>query len=345
MNTTGHLVPVVQILPEATEWRLMIDMAQRFHKARMFPQLQSPEAFLVVMQKGKELGLPPVMALSNIYLISGKPGLMADAVRALIIRHHGGDALYTVESSEARCEISYKRRDWQHREPCVYTIEDAKRARLITAGGNWEKYPRQMLFARATAEVGRRGFAEVLAGCYTVEELGANVRVLDDGEMVVDAQSRPEELGAAVAVTESGEVVLEDARPAQTQGETDDTSSGPADPQRAEASVVYGRVAARLRTRFGIVSPVLEAGLSMEQVQERIDAITREGTRLAALESAEDSYVAEMRALHEQLCALDPGSETTFRAPATLDDLRAYIAELRTTLAALEAARPVGAAT
>lgn len=53
-----------------------------------------------------------------------------------------------------------------------YTIEDAKRAKLIRSGGNWEKDPGSMLRARTASKAVRMLAPEIVAGYYTPEELG-----------------------------------------------------------------------------------------------------------------------------------------------------------------------------
>jgi hypothetical protein len=51
-------------------------------------------------------------------------------------------------------------------------MDDAKRANLA-GKGNWKSYPRQMLAARATSEIARLLFADLLHGLsYTPEEVG-----------------------------------------------------------------------------------------------------------------------------------------------------------------------------
>lgn len=52
----------------------------------------------------------------------------------------------------------------------TWTIQDAKRAGLL-GNPTWQKYPRQMLRNRVTAEGIRSTYPGVLSGCYTPEEI------------------------------------------------------------------------------------------------------------------------------------------------------------------------------
>jgi hypothetical protein len=61
----------------------------------------------------------------------------------------------------------------------TWTVDEAARAELVSKT-NWRLYPRQMLVARATSELCRYVFADVLGGlCYTPEELGGELAEAD----------------------------------------------------------------------------------------------------------------------------------------------------------------------
>jgi hypothetical protein len=52
-----------------------------------------------------------------------------------------------------------------------WTLDDAKRAGLLSGKSNWNQYPRQMLSARVVSEGVRAVFPGVLGGFYTPEEV------------------------------------------------------------------------------------------------------------------------------------------------------------------------------
>ncbi len=175
-------------LPNRDEWTMMGQMATAFSKAGMFGHLKSPEAFVVAMLKGQELGFGVVWACQNIYVIGGNPALKADGMRAIIQRDHGDDAFRIIESTDSVCTIDYKRRSWKQAERCTFSMADAQRAEVANSNAQYKKYPRQMLFARCSSDVARRAFSDSLAGCYTPEDLGAYV--MDDGR-VIEADAQP----------------------------------------------------------------------------------------------------------------------------------------------------------
>jgi len=123
---------------------------------------------------GKELGLPPVQALTRLYVVKGKVGISATMMRALVRR--AGHRISTLEKTDERCTLEGERARTAEAERVTWTLEDAERAglRKDKEGAAWATYPRRMLFARATAELCDSLFPDVLVGfSYTPEELGA----------------------------------------------------------------------------------------------------------------------------------------------------------------------------
>jgi hypothetical protein len=101
------------------------------------------------------------------HIISGKPTLKSEAMLARF-QAAGGKVEwheYTVESVSGT---------FTHPQAgslkVTWTIQDAKRAGLLS-NPTWQKYPRQMLRNRVTAEGIRSTYPGVLSGCYTPEEI------------------------------------------------------------------------------------------------------------------------------------------------------------------------------
>lgn len=128
-----------------------------------------PAAVLACILAGREIGLPPMQSLSQIAVIEGRPSLMAQGARTLILSR--GHELWVEESTITRCVMHARRRGEEHLHTATWTIDDAKRAGLA-AKQNWTRYPRQMLWNRCTGDLARIAFADVLGGMpYLAEEL------------------------------------------------------------------------------------------------------------------------------------------------------------------------------
>lgn len=174
-------------MPTAGEWALLTQHARVIAQSGLVPRaVMSPprdaeSKILVILLKGRELGMPPMQALSHIHVIEGKPTLSAEVMRALIRKR--GHKIRMLESTDTRCIVEGVRRDDpSHRQRVTWTIDMARTAGL-TGKDNWKKYPQSMLAARATAQLARLVFDDVLMGAsYTPEEMGATVG--PDGQVI-----------------------------------------------------------------------------------------------------------------------------------------------------------------
>lgn len=116
---------------------------------------------------GRELGLPPMTALGSTHMIKGRVGVSAEILRALVLEQ--GHEIVVRESSGGQVVMAGRRKGTTDWTVVTWTLDDARRAKL--AGDNWTKYPRQMLAARASAELCRLIFADVIHGMAATEEL------------------------------------------------------------------------------------------------------------------------------------------------------------------------------
>jgi hypothetical protein len=65
----------------------MLDLAGAFHQSGMFPNLPSKFAALASVEAGRELGIPPIMALQTIYPIKGRLTIESKAGRRDVQDH------------------------------------------------------------------------------------------------------------------------------------------------------------------------------------------------------------------------------------------------------------------
>lgn len=142
------------------------------------------------MLTGRELGLPPMTSLASIHVINGKPGISAELMRAMVAQRGHEIRFGKVSSSEVtvRGRRAEDRDDDGAWTEVTWTIGEAQRAGLVSNGNNYAKYPRQMLTARATTELCRLLFADVIHGLRSVEELEA---LGTDGEVTVEYREEP----------------------------------------------------------------------------------------------------------------------------------------------------------
>jgi hypothetical protein len=137
-----------------------------------------PAEVAACMMKGYELGMDPLDALANMFVVKGKVGFYAEFMRRRIIK--AGHEFYVTEATDSRAVVKGRRRDsggdaeWQQ---ASFTSEQAKKAGIDLGG-----YPADKLVARATSRLCRRAFPDVLSGAEIVEDIldGVVVDVVED---------------------------------------------------------------------------------------------------------------------------------------------------------------------
>jgi hypothetical protein len=128
----------------------------------------NPAAITAAILYGDEVGVGPMQSLARIAVINGRPTLAAETQRALILA--AGHDLWVEESTVTKCTIAGRRKDSDATSRITWTLDDARRAGLA-GKGNWKAYPRQMLLARASAELARAVFPDAIGGLAATEEL------------------------------------------------------------------------------------------------------------------------------------------------------------------------------
>lgn len=126
---------------------------------------------------GQELGLQPMASLRAIDVVNGTPALRAITLRALVLQR--GHDMWLVESTNTRCVMRGQRAGSANVQEVAW---DMDRARALGLAGkeNWRKQPRNMLVARATAELARLIAPEAILGLpYTAEELADGLEQLE----------------------------------------------------------------------------------------------------------------------------------------------------------------------
>ena len=128
-----------------------------------------PDEAAAAILYGDEIGLTPTQALQSVHYISGRPGLYARAMVALLLSK--GHEVWTVEKSDAKVTVAGKRRGSTHVHEETWTTARAQKAGY-TNNKKYSTDPQAMLYARAAADVCRQVAPDALAGLdYTVEEL------------------------------------------------------------------------------------------------------------------------------------------------------------------------------
>jgi hypothetical protein len=170
-----------------------LTVADMLARSGYFGDVKEAGQALAKILAGQELGIGPIAALMGVYFAQGKVTYSAN-IMASAIKKHPAHNYRIRRHDDAACEIEFFE-GGESLGLSTFTIEDAKRGGLLDGPNkhNWSKWPRNMLFARAMSNGAKWHCPGVFGGVtpYTPDELGAAVTVTDDGEMVVQEETRP----------------------------------------------------------------------------------------------------------------------------------------------------------
>ncbi|MCC7273173.1 MAG: recombinase RecT [Alphaproteobacteria bacterium] len=300
------------LLPGSSQLGTQLELAKLLFESGTLPtHIKSPAAAFAIVQKGLEVGLPPMYALSNIVFINGRPSANAEAMQALIYRDHGDDALRFEETTDDVATVSYKRRGWTERRTASFTLAEAERAGLTKKDGPWRQYPAAMLRARAISVAARMAFADTIGGLYTPEELGADVTI--DGEDQIVVREVPPETTIARPTPVPKALARPEPAPSPEEDDFDPAAVGPKawaaiearhadDPQkwgavieRADASALRDRLERAVSDDDAAILVSYFANNSLR----KIDALTRAeaGAISGFLKSHKDQADDRLRSL------------------------------------------------
>lgn len=234
--------------------------------ARVNPKgLDSPEAVVIALQLGAELGLPPMQSLQSIAVINGRPGVYGDCVMALV-RASGKMENYTQdvqgEGDNRKAIVTTTREGVKYSQ--TFSWSDAKRAKLDQKDGPWKQYPDRMMMFRARNFLFRDVYADILRGFKTVEEL----------------EDTPPEKVANASVVGSAE-------PGGIN-----TPKAPAAPRKPRGKNTAETVAAGLQAESD-AADALAAGPPPESVEQAAARAAAEPTAAAQIKAVDD-YVASV---------------------------------------------------
>lgn len=177
-------------------------MAKTFAESGMFTDAKAMGQAFVKIQAGQEIGIPPFAAMSGIHIIQGKPtlgaGLIASAIKG------SGKYDYRVQKLDDKiCTIDFLQSN-EVIGTSTFTIEEAKKA--LTK--NIDKFPKNMLFARAISNGVKWFCPDVFSGpVYVPEEMPdvtvdvQHVEVIEDPKVVALNQKQFDKLLASDIAT------------------------------------------------------------------------------------------------------------------------------------------------
>jgi hypothetical protein len=231
------------------------------------PMRGQPEDIAAAMMKGLELGIDPLDALANMYVVKGKIGFSAEFMRRRVLE--AGHEIVFDEQTDDRCKVRGRRSGSNE-----WTVVTFTKAQATTAGvQNLQKFAADMLVARASSRLCRRIFPDVLAGAAIIEDVvdGEIIDMLvDDGapaQRTLQRAKRQQRKAAAPAPQ----------RPAEAQpGVASDLDEFPGDDEKP-ATPEPAENADNDESGYGDTDPSDEPPITKPQLQKLSILRQREG--------------------------------------------------------------------
>lgn len=164
-----------------------LKLGEVLYKSGYFADVKNAAQAVVKILRGQELGIPPVTALEQVYVISGKTALGASLIASKI--KASGKYNYKIKRlDDSGCELIFYE-NGKEVGTSVFAFEDAKKAGL-TSRETWQKYPRNLYFARALSNGAKWYCPDVFSGAiYVPEELeGIQKEITVAVEELIDKQ-------------------------------------------------------------------------------------------------------------------------------------------------------------
>ena len=179
-------LPAIQsnnLIPTEHEMMVFQTMAKQAVTSKMYKGDEA--SIMAVMLSARELGIPPMAALNGgLNLIQGKVEISARMMSSLIRK-----SVHSIQeklSTDEECILVGQRGDNKDTITCAFTIDEAKRAGLVKDGGNWKKFPKDMLYARCLSRLARRLFSDVIGIGYVEGEIKEAVYEVIEPVEVID---------------------------------------------------------------------------------------------------------------------------------------------------------------
>lgn len=185
-------------------WVSVVDHAARFAEiianTEFVPTSMRGKVDVVTacIMYGDAVGLHPSVALQSIHVIEGKPAPSAELCRALVFA--AGHTIIVRESTGTSCRVEGQRagRPIDERVSVTWNLDMARAAGLL-GRQVWQRYPRAMLLARATSDLARMIFPDVVKGLGYIAETAASIDSLESWPIDEDEQQprakRPRTVG------------------------------------------------------------------------------------------------------------------------------------------------------
>ena len=187
----------------------MQDVAKTLVQSGFFQETKSISQAVVKILAGREIGIGAFASMRGVNIIKGNPSYNAN-IMAAMVKGSGRYNYRVVTLDDTKCELLFREKvdgHWENVGSSIFTVADAKKA----GTQNIDKFPRNMLFARAMSNGVKWFCPDVMNGqtAYVPEEMGVEVEA-DEGSYVdvtpdVPKRDLTHEMNVALGFTDEDE--------------------------------------------------------------------------------------------------------------------------------------------
>lgn len=165
-------IVVHQPQPTGLDLQSQMDYSKALAAASIIPKdyRNQPANILVAIGYAQALGEAPIAALTDVYVVNGRPSMSASMMHRRALE--AGHRVRVVANDQEATASIWRRDDPSYEHKVTWTIQQAQAAGL-TKNPTWKSFPAAMLRSRAISEACRIACPEVLGPAkYTPDELG-----------------------------------------------------------------------------------------------------------------------------------------------------------------------------
>ena len=164
LNETSTALAPIEIRPPNTALPSRSDLAVMDYvaghlaetKGLTLPQnLRNREDVRAVLYAGWEVGVKPMTALRHFFVVNGKVEPDAQIMAGIVTAHEADARFEIVQLTADSCTMRLIRPSKRLKVEYTYALADAKAAGLLSKGGPWTQYPKDMMRWAATKRLCR----------------------------------------------------------------------------------------------------------------------------------------------------------------------------------------------
>jgi RecT family len=157
----------------------------------------TPQQLVICWARAAELGVRPLQAMEGMQVINNRLGIGGDMGLALVrskgMLMQSPKVAYTGEGDSLTCTVELHRKGDDEPRTYLFSVKQAKQAKIYERSDPWKSYPERMTYYRALGFGLRDLFGDVLKGMVTSEELHDYPDVLEADEAKIERNRAAEQ--------------------------------------------------------------------------------------------------------------------------------------------------------